>query len=78
VLEVADNGTGMTPEFIRERLFKPFNTTKPGGMGIGTYESQQYIQSIGGRIEVDSTPEAGTRFRVLLRAAEPSPVAGVV
>lgn len=78
VLEVADNGTGMTPEFIRDRLFKPFNTTKPGGMGIGTYESQQYIQSIGGRIEVDSTPEAGTRFRVLLRAAEPSPVAGVV
>ena len=74
VLEVADNGTGMTPEFIRDRLFKPFNTTKPGGMGIGTYESQQYIQSIGGRIEVDSTPDAGTRFRVLLRAAEPAAV----
>jgi anti-sigma regulatory factor (Ser/Thr protein kinase) len=63
VLEVIDNGIGMSPEFVRDRLFKPFETTKPGGMGIGVYESTQYVAALGGRIEVDSTPGAGTRVR---------------
>ena len=46
----------MTPEFVRERLFKPFQTTKATGMGIGAYESFQYVQELGGRVQVDSTP----------------------
>jgi signal transduction histidine kinase len=72
VIEVADNGVGMSAEFIRDRLFKPFNSTKRAGMGIGTYESQQYVTSIGGHIEVESQPGVGTTFRVSLRAADPA------
>jgi putative PEP-CTERM system histidine kinase len=66
VVEITDQGTGMTPDFIQERLFKPFQTTKPTGMGVGVYESSQYVTSIGGRILVDSTPGSGTRVRVVL------------
>jgi putative PEP-CTERM system histidine kinase len=72
VIEVADNGVGMSADFIRERLFKPFSSTKQSGMGIGTYESQQYVQSIGGRIDVESRPGTGTTFRVTLRLADPA------
>ena len=56
----------VTPEFVRERLFKPFQTTKKAGMGIGVYESVQYISGLGGKILVDSTVQVGTRVRVLL------------
>jgi len=70
VVEVADDGVGMAPEFIRDQLFKPFQTTKPHGMGIGVYESFQYITGLGGRMLVDSTPGTGTRVRVLLPRLE--------
>ncbi|WP_019140799.1 XrtA/PEP-CTERM system histidine kinase PrsK [Noviherbaspirillum massiliense] len=66
VIEVQDSGHGMTEEFIRERLFKPFESTKPAGMGIGVFESQAYIRELGGQIEVQSRPSAGTTFRVSL------------
>jgi putative PEP-CTERM system histidine kinase len=66
LLEVKDNGVGMSPEFVRERLFRPFQSTKPTGMGIGAYESAQYLQSIGARIQVDSAPNQGTRIQVFL------------
>ena len=68
LIEVADRGRGMTPEFVRERLFKPFQTTKETGMGIGAFECQQYVQQVGGSIEVESSPEAGTLVRVRLRS----------
>jgi signal transduction histidine kinase len=70
VVEVADDGVGMTHEFVRDRLFKPFQTTKPHGMGIGVYESFQYVTGLGGRILVDSTPNVGTKVRVFLRHCE--------
>ncbi len=66
ILEVNDTGVGMAPEFVRERLFKPFETTKPSGMGIGVYESSQYIGAIGGQMLIDSEPGRGTRVRVLI------------
>jgi len=66
VIEVTDNGVGMTPEFIRDRLFRPFQTTKAAGMGVGVYESSQYVAELGGRIVVESAPESGTRVRVVL------------
>jgi putative PEP-CTERM system histidine kinase len=69
-VEVADTGAGMTPEFVRDRLFKPFATTKPAGMGIGVYESSQYLAAMGGRIEVDTAPGAGTRMRVFVPASD--------
>ena len=66
VIEVTDSGVGMTPEFVRDRLFKPFQTTKAAGMGVGMYESAQYVTGLGGQILVDSTPDVETRVRVVL------------
>ena len=65
-IEVADTGQGMSQEFIRNRLFKPFQTTKQAGMGIGAYESFQYVQELGGKIEVDSELNHGTKVTILL------------
>src|SRR5262249_16121466 len=66
IIEVADTGQGMTPEFVRERLFRPFQSTKPAGMGIGAYESHRYVAELGGRIMEESAPGSGTRIRSLL------------
>ncbi|MBA3997502.1 MAG: PEP-CTERM system histidine kinase PrsK [Candidatus Accumulibacter sp.] len=65
-VEVGDTGCGMTTEFLRERLFKPFQTTKPAGMGIGAYESFQYVHELGGKVSVDSALDVGTRVSLLL------------
>jgi len=66
VIEILDTGEGMSEDFIRERLFKPFDSTKSAGMGIGVFESREYINELGGSLEVSSTPGVGTTFRVLL------------
>lgn len=63
---VGDTGMGMTPEFVQTRLFRPFSTTKQSGMGIGSYESSQYIKELGGSIEVESEPDRGTVVTILL------------
>lgn len=63
---VADTGQGMTQDFIRDRLFKPFQTTKQAGMGIGAYESFQYVQELGGKIEVESELKKGTTVTIRL------------
>ena len=61
IVEIRDNGQGMTPDFIRHRLFKPFDTTKGNaGMGIGMYESREFIRQLGGEIRVESEPGKGT------------------
>ena len=69
-VEVGDSGAGMTEEFVRTRLFRPFNTTKHNGMGIGTYESFQYIRELGGQISVLSQPGEGTTMTVTLPVFE--------
>ncbi|MDM4764859.1 XrtA/PEP-CTERM system histidine kinase PrsK [Pelomonas sp. SE-A7] len=65
-VEVGDTGCGMTRDFIENKLFKPFSTTKSSGMGIGAYESYQYLQELGGKIDVASEPGRGTRITLLL------------
>ena len=65
-ITVADTGAGMTEKFIRERLFKPFESTKPAGMGIGVFESREYITELGGALDLASTPSVGTTFTVTL------------
>jgi putative PEP-CTERM system histidine kinase len=62
---VGDEGHGMSPEFVRERLFKPFQTTKETGMGIGAYESFQYIRELGGDVRVASEVGKGTTITLL-------------
>ena len=65
-LTVSDTGAGMTREFVQERLFKPFDTTKGSkGMGIGAYQVREYVQSLGGRVDVASDAGPGTRFTLL-------------
>jgi putative PEP-CTERM system histidine kinase len=66
VLLVADNGCGMTPEFLSRALFRPFQTTKKKGLGIGMFQSKMIVEAHGGRIEVESEVRKGTTFRVLL------------
>ncbi len=67
IVEVEDTGCGMDEAFIKERLFRPFETTKGGaGMGIGVYETREFIRSLGGDIDVFSRPGHGTIFRLHL------------
>jgi signal transduction histidine kinase len=69
-VEVGDNGHGMSEAFIRDRLFKPFETTKSTGMGIGAYESFQYVQELGGKVDVRSQEGEGTVVTLLLPLIE--------
>ncbi len=65
LIEICDTGCGMDAAFIRERLFKPFDTTKGNaGMGIGVYEAREFIVARGGSLDVESAPGAGTTFRI--------------
>ncbi|MES2715311.1 MAG: XrtA/PEP-CTERM system histidine kinase PrsK [Pseudomonadota bacterium] len=66
LVEVGDTGAGMSPEFIQHRLFRPFNSTKTSGMGIGSYESFQYIKELGGSIDVKSELGQGTVVTLLM------------
>jgi len=66
-IEIADSGCGMEEVFVRERLFRPFDTTKgASGMGIGAYQIREYLRSIGGRVEVESAPGQGTCLRLVM------------
>jgi len=66
VLGVADNGCGMSPEFLERSLFRPFRTTKKNGIGIGMFHCKMIVEAHRGRIEVESALGKGTAFRVLL------------
>ena len=66
LIRIADSGEGMSEEFIRERLFKPFETTKSAGMGIGVFESLEYIQELAGELVVASVPGQGSSFTIIL------------
>ncbi|BBC72674.1 histidine kinase [Altererythrobacter sp. B11] len=66
VIEIVDTGCGMSPEFIRARLFKPFHSSKPGGFGIGAFEARELIRAMGGRLDVESREGLGTRFLLRL------------
>lgn len=69
-VEIADTGCGMTEEFIRNELFKPFSTTKTGGYGIGAYEAREIVRSLKGVIHVRSAPGEGSTFIVRLPVAQ--------
>ena len=66
-LAIIDNGCGMSADFIKNRLFKPFDTTKGNaGMGIGVYEAKQFIESIGGTLQVTSFEDEGSIFTLVI------------
>ena len=65
-ISVNDQGPGMSQEFINERLFRPFRTTKQRGFGIGAYQAREKIRKIGGNIEVYSSEGHGTSVVISL------------
>jgi signal transduction histidine kinase len=67
-LSVSDNGCGMSPAFIAQKLFKPFQTTKAEGIGIGLFHSRMIVEAHHGRITVESREGAGTTFTIYLPA----------
>jgi signal transduction histidine kinase len=71
-IAITDKGVGMDSDFVRNRLFQPFASSKSGGFGIGAFEARSLIDAMGGRLTVDSRPGAGTTFTILLPAAEPA------
>ena len=66
ILTVADKGCGMSSEFINRSLFRPFQTTKKKGIGIGMFQSRMIVEAHQGRIQVESSDAAGTTFRIFL------------
>jgi signal transduction histidine kinase len=70
VVGIEDTGIGMDEDFVRQRLFRPFDTTRGNaGMGIGMYESREYVQQLGGEIRVRSSPGRGTLVSVRIPAS---------
>ena len=67
VVSIRDRGQGMDAEFVRTQLFRPLDTWKPQGTGLGAFQARQYTRSMGGRLEVDSLPGKGTTMSVRLR-----------
>jgi putative PEP-CTERM system histidine kinase len=78
-LIVSDTGQGMDAEFVRDRLFRPFDSTKGSkGMGVGAYQVREYIQRLAGTVEVQSSPGQGTRFTISMPVCEPARAEPVV
>lgn len=66
-IRVADNGTGMTQDFIKTKLFRPFESTKGlSGMGIGAYQCRETLRALGGDLKVLSQPGVGTEFIITI------------
>ncbi len=66
---VLDRGCGMSAEFVRTALFKPFASTKDGGFGVGAFEARSIVAGMGGRLEVESREGEGSRFTIFLPLA---------
>jgi signal transduction histidine kinase len=63
-IDVVDTGPGMDDEFIRNELFRPFRSTKSGGLGIGVYQTREMLRMAGGELEVISEKGTGTIMRM--------------
>ena len=74
-LEVADTGCGMSPDFVKSLLFRPFHSTKTNGLGIGMFQCKKIVEAHGGSISVESQLGKGTRFTLLLPLDTASPPA---
>ncbi len=69
VIDVTDDGPGMARDFVQRELFKPFQSGKKQGMGIGVYQCREYAREFGGNLEAISAPGQGTTMRVTLPVA---------
>ena len=71
VVDIIDQGPGMTPEFVRDELFRPLRSTKGDGHGIGAYQARELLRDAGGDLLVLSRPGAGTTMRIILPSVRP-------
>ena len=67
---VEDHGPGMTEEFVRSELFRPFKSTKTSGYGLGAYQARELLRAMGGTLDVDTAPGEGTRMTIALSLAK--------
>ena len=65
-ISVTDNGCGMSPAFLRDSLFRPFQTTKKKGLGIGMFQAKMIVEAHCGTVQVQSEIGSGTTFHVML------------
>uniref|UniRef100_UPI0013D9C41E XrtA/PEP-CTERM system histidine kinase PrsK n=1 Tax=Sandarakinorhabdus rubra TaxID=2672568 RepID=UPI0013D9C41E len=79
VIALTDRGHGMSARFIRQDLFQPFHSSKPGGFGIGAFEAREIVRAHGGRLDVASREGDGTSFTITLplATARPPPAAAL-
>lgn len=75
-VEVSDTGTGMDDRFVKHKLFRPFQTTKEKGLGIGLYQCKEAVEAHGGHIEVRSKEGQGTIFLIRLPVMQPNSKGG--
>jgi putative PEP-CTERM system histidine kinase len=68
-VSILDNGCGMSPTFVKDSLFRPFQTTKKKGLGIGMFQSKMIVEAHRGKIQVKSELGTGTTFRIMLPLA---------
>lgn len=73
LVDIADQGTGMSEAFVRDTLFRPFGTAKHGGTGIGAFQARELVREAGGDLVVTSRPGQGTTMRLVLPAAATRP-----
>ena len=71
-ISVMDTGPGLS-EHVRAKLFQPFVTTKPSGMGVGLSICRSIVESHGGQLWADDNPGGGTIFRFTVRRTTSSP-----
>jgi len=71
-IAVIDSGGGMSAEFLRQSLFRPFVSTKDNGFGIGACEARELVRAMGGRLDAESREGLGSRFTISLPVAEAS------
>ncbi|SEH32702.1 XrtA/PEP-CTERM system histidine kinase PrsK [Magnetospirillum fulvum] len=70
IIEIVDDGPGMSQDFVRNHLFRPFETRKLNGSGIGAFQALRMMNDMGGRLDVESRPGAGTTMRIRLKCCE--------
>ena len=70
VIDIVDTGPGMSPEFVRDQLFRPFSTSKQGGSGIGAFQARELLREGGGDLVVTTGQGLGTTMRLLLARAD--------
>ena len=69
LLDIVDQGCGMSAEYVRRDLFKPFSSSKAGGFGLGAFEARSLAEAMGGSLTVESQPGLGSRFTLRLPLA---------